>query len=129
MAAATDSGVTAVKDQQAGQADSATTPCMPCSFGLLPRPRSGRGAQPSGLLGVTVTVRWRPLVTAGYGTLVARPTITRLHKLTPTGLGAQLRQAMGSRLFPTSTALGLNVDSSRNDLDVSKGRREDHAQS
>jgi hypothetical protein len=30
--------------------------------------RSGTGAQPSGLLRVTVSVRWIPLVTAAYGT-------------------------------------------------------------
>jgi hypothetical protein len=33
------------------------TPCMPCSFGLLPHCRSGTGAQPNGRLEVTVTVR------------------------------------------------------------------------
>src|SRR5215216_2092341 len=49
------------------------TSCMPCSFGLLPHPRSGTGAQPYGALEVTVTVRWIPLVTAAYGTLVAWP--------------------------------------------------------
>jgi hypothetical protein len=58
---------------QASQADSATTPCMPCSFGLLPHPRSEMCAQPTGLLAVTVVVRWIPLVTAAYGTWVARP--------------------------------------------------------
>jgi hypothetical protein len=46
---------------------------MPCSFGLLPHPRSGTGTQPNGLLGLTVSVRWIPLVTAAYGTWVARP--------------------------------------------------------
>jgi hypothetical protein len=52
------------------------TPCMPCSFGLLPHPRSGTGAQPDGPLEVTVSVRWIPLVTAAYGTRVARPVRT-----------------------------------------------------
>jgi hypothetical protein len=52
------------------------TPCMPCSFGLLPHRRSGAGAQPNGLLRVTVIVRWIPLVTAAYGTWVARPART-----------------------------------------------------
>ena len=47
--------------------------CMPCSVGLLPHPRSGTGAQPNGRLRVTVIVRWIPLVTAAYGTWVARP--------------------------------------------------------
>src|SRR5215207_1839990 len=86
MAATTDSGVTAVKDKQASQADSATTPCMPCSFGLLPHPRSEPRAQLNDPLRVTVTVRWLPLVTAAYGTRVARPART-------TWLGAA---AMGS---------------------------------
>jgi hypothetical protein len=30
-------------------------------------------AQPTGLLELTVTIRWIPLVTAAYGTRVARP--------------------------------------------------------
>jgi hypothetical protein len=54
------------------------TPCMPCSFGLLPHPRSKTGAQPNGLLRVTVADRWIPLVTAAYGTWVARPTPTTM---------------------------------------------------
>ena len=49
------------------------TSCMPCRFGLLPHRRSRTGAQPNGLLRVTVVVRWIPLVTAAYGTWVARP--------------------------------------------------------
>ena len=52
--------------------------CMPCSFGLLPHPRSGTRVQSNDLLGVTVIVRWIPLVTAAYGTRVARPTRTHL---------------------------------------------------
>jgi hypothetical protein len=52
------------------------TPCMPCSFGVLPHPRSGRCAQPNRLLELTVTVRHIPLVTASYGTRVARPVRT-----------------------------------------------------
>ena len=47
------------------------TPCMPCSFGLLPTPGQRRCAQPIGLLHVTVSVRWLPLVTAACGTWVA----------------------------------------------------------
>jgi hypothetical protein len=46
---------------------------MPCSFGLLAHPRSGTDAQPNGSLRLTVTVRWIPLVSAAYGTRVARP--------------------------------------------------------
>jgi hypothetical protein len=38
---------------------------MPCSFGLLPHPRSEPRAQLNDPLRVTVTVRWLPLVTAG----------------------------------------------------------------
>src|ERR671913_677956 len=52
------------------------TPCMPCSFGLLPHPRSGTGGQPNSFLQVTVADRWIPLVTAAYGTWVARPART-----------------------------------------------------
>ena len=37
---------------------------MPCSFGLLPHPRSGAYTLPSGPLGVTMNVRWIPVVTA-----------------------------------------------------------------
>jgi hypothetical protein len=54
----------------------AVTPCMPCSFGPLPHPRSEPGGQPNGLRGVTVTDRCIPLVTAAYGTRVARPART-----------------------------------------------------
>jgi hypothetical protein len=39
---------------------------MLCSFGLLPNPRSEPRAEPNGLLKVTVTVRWIPLVPATY---------------------------------------------------------------
>src|SRR5215213_10590136 len=46
---------------------------LPGSFGLPLHPRSGTCAQPTGLLEVTVTDRWIPLVTVAYGTLVARP--------------------------------------------------------
>jgi hypothetical protein len=72
------------------------TPCMPCSFGLLPHPRSGTGAQPNALLGVTVAVRWIPLVTAAYGTRVARP--ARTTRLTSGGAGSQL----GPRVRPVA---------------------------
>jgi len=46
---------------------------MPCNFGLLPHPRSGMCTLPTGVLEVTVIVRWIPLVTAACGTWVARP--------------------------------------------------------
>jgi hypothetical protein len=48
------------------------TPCMPCSFGVLSHPRSESCTLPSARLELTVTVRWLPLVTAAYGTRVAR---------------------------------------------------------
>jgi hypothetical protein len=54
------------------------TPCMPCSFGHLPHPRSETGHQPNDLLRVTVAVRWIPLVTAAYGTRVARKARTTM---------------------------------------------------
>ena len=61
---------------------------MPCSFGLLPHPRSGTCAQSNDILEVTVTDRWIPLVTAAYGTRVARP--GRTTRLAPGGDGSQL---------------------------------------
>jgi hypothetical protein len=74
----------------------ALTPGMPCSFGLLPHPRSGAGAQPAGLLEVTVTVRWIPLVvvTVPYGTRVARPLRTTL---VSRGVSQTFRQVVESR--------------------------------
>jgi hypothetical protein len=75
---------------------SALTPCMPCSFGLLPRRRLGTGTLPNGLLEVTVSIRWTPLVTAAYGTWVARPARTTM--LAPGGddfrLGRRVRTAL-----------------------------------
>jgi hypothetical protein len=68
--------------------------CMPCSFGLLPHPRSGMCAQPIGLLELTVTDRYIPLVTAACGTRVARP--ARTTTLAPDGDGSQL----GRRVTP-----------------------------
>jgi hypothetical protein len=52
------------------------TPCMPCSFGLLPHPRSEAGAEPDHPVRVTVTVRWGPGLTLRCGTWVARPART-----------------------------------------------------
>jgi hypothetical protein len=48
------------------------TSCMPCTFSSWQRSRSGKGSQQTGLLRVTVIVRWIPLVTAACGTRVAR---------------------------------------------------------
>jgi hypothetical protein len=65
---------------------------MPCSFGLLPHPRSGTRAQPNGLLELTVTDRYMPLATAAYGMRVARPARTPIISLRPPGdLGHRLR--------------------------------------
>jgi hypothetical protein len=72
------------------------TPCMPCSFGHLPHPRSEPGAQSIELLEVTVTIRWIPLVTAACGTWVARRVRTTL--LTPGGEGSQLDSRVRSVL-------------------------------
>lgn len=52
---------------------------MPCSFGFLPDPRSRMCTQPTRLLGVTMTVRWIPLVSAPCGTRVVRPARTTMH--------------------------------------------------
>jgi hypothetical protein len=41
---------------------------MPCSFGFLLHPRSEASSQSNGFLGMTVTVRWVPLVPAASGT-------------------------------------------------------------
>jgi hypothetical protein len=72
--------------------DPEMTPCMPCSFGLLPHPRSEAGAQVDRPLGVTVTDRYVPLVTAAYGTSVARP--VRTTRLPPGGDGPPLFQTV-----------------------------------
>jgi hypothetical protein len=62
-----------------GKADhKALTPCMPCSFGLLPNPRSMVGVQPDGPLEVTVTDRSIRLVTAACGTRMARAVRTTI---------------------------------------------------
>jgi hypothetical protein len=51
---------------------------MPCSFGPFHSPRSEAGTQLSRRVGVTVVVRWLPLVTAACGTRVARPASTTM---------------------------------------------------
>jgi hypothetical protein len=65
------------------------TPCMPCSLGLLPHPRSGVSGPLSDPLRVTVTVRLIPLVPAASGTRVARPVKDHLAR---GGDGSQLVQ-------------------------------------
>ena len=65
-----------VKNRKAELDPSDLTTCMPCSFGLLPHPRSGSRRQRNRHLRVTVIDRYVPLVTAAYGTRVARPART-----------------------------------------------------
>jgi hypothetical protein len=76
------------------------TPCMPCSFEVLPHRRSGTGAQPNVPIRVTAIVRWLPLVTAAYGTWVARPAGTT--SLAPgshgSHLGPRVRPVLGDPL-------------------------------
>ena len=74
----------------------ALTPCMPCSFGLLRWYRSAACGQHHGSLEVTVSVRYIPLVTAAYGTWVARP--ARTLTLRPGGDGSQLNRRVRSVL-------------------------------
>jgi hypothetical protein len=54
------------------------TPCMPCSVAPSRRSRSVASGERNGCLGVTVTDRWVPLVTAACGTRVARPARTTM---------------------------------------------------
>ena len=54
------------------------TPCMPCSFGRLQSPRSGAGGPLGGHLQVIVSDRCVPVMTAAYGTRVARPARTAM---------------------------------------------------
>jgi hypothetical protein len=77
------------------------TPCMPCSFGLLPYPRSAACALPSRLLRVTMSVRWIPLVPAAYGTWVARPAGTTIVHTWRRGLPARPE---GEGTSPVTTA-------------------------
>jgi hypothetical protein len=64
----------------------ATTPCMPCSFGLLPCPGQERGALSTGLL----SDHDCPLVSAAHGTRVARP--ARRTRPSPGGDGSHIGQ-------------------------------------
>jgi hypothetical protein len=80
-----------IENREETNCDADMTPCMPCSFGLLPHPRSGRRPQLTGRLRMTVTVRCVPLVTAAYGTRVARP--ARMTWLRRCGDGRQLATA------------------------------------
>jgi hypothetical protein len=88
------------------------TTCMPCSFGLLPHPRSGTRGKLNGLLRVTVSVRWIPLVTAAYGTQVARP--ARTTTLAPDGDGSSSTAGRGpSSVTIASWARGPRARGSR----------------
>src|SRR4029450_12437067 len=62
------------------------TPCLPCRFGRLLRPRSEADAHPTGAIEVTVTDRYIPLVAAAYGTRVAR--LERSTRLASSGNGS-----------------------------------------
>src|SRR5215218_8670001 len=66
---------------------------MPCSFGRLRWSRAAACAQRTGLPEVTVTDRCIPLLTAAYGTRVARPARTAM--FAPGGVGSQLGQRVG----------------------------------
>ena len=83
---------------------------MPCSFGLLHRPRSEPWAQRNGPLRVTVTDRQRPLVTAAYGTSVARP--ARTTRLASGGGGSRLAQRVRS-VFGDHRLVGKSAEGSR----------------
>jgi hypothetical protein len=65
--------------------------------GSSPTAGQGVGAQPNGRLRVTVSVRWIPLVTAAYGTRVAR--LARTTMLAPGGdgspVGKRVRSVLG----------------------------------
>jgi hypothetical protein len=61
---------------------------MPCSFGLLLVPRSEARAQRNAPDGVTVVDRWIPLVSAAYGTWVARAARTAMLSTWRRGLPA-----------------------------------------
>jgi hypothetical protein len=94
------------------------TPCMPCSFGLLPHPRSEPRAQLNDPLRVTVTVRWLPLVTAAYGTRVARP--ARTTWLGAAAMGSSFSAGGGpSRATRASLASARRVRGSRVDPPIS----------
>ena len=80
------------------------TPCMPCSFGLLQNPRSACGALRNSALGVTLTVRWIPLVTAACGTWMARPVRTTMLAAGGDGSQAGRRGEARPRWPPVSVA-------------------------
>src|SRR5215207_7634686 len=83
---------------------------MLCSFGPFRWSRSAACGQHHGPLEVTVSVRWIPLVTAAYGTRVARPARTTM--LAPGGAGSQLAQRV--RPVAVTTALvGKSPEGSR----------------
>jgi hypothetical protein len=86
-------GITSRMAHRPAGTDGCSTPCMPCSFGLLPHRRSGTGVQPNGRLEVTVTVRSIPLMTAAYGMWVARPARTTI--LAPGGDGSNSAAGRG----------------------------------
>ena len=98
-----------VRRSPEAQGSRVLTPCMPCSFRLLPHPRSEPRAQPIEVLEVTVVVRCIPLVTAAYGTRVARPARTTM--LPPGGgrsqPGRSVRPILGEPLVVGQEPGGL----------------------
>jgi hypothetical protein len=68
-------------------------PCMPCSFSAVRSPRSGVVSQLRGPIRLTVTDRYVPLVTAAYGTRMARPASTTM--LVSDGEGSQVVRCVG----------------------------------
>ena len=76
-----------------GKADESRDPLHAMQFRAPPHPRSGTGAQPTGLREVTVIVRWIPPVPAACGTRVARPVRTTM--LEPGGDGSSAPKGRG----------------------------------
>ena len=92
---------------------------MPCSFGLLPHPRSGTGGQPNGLLQVTVADRYIPLLTAAYGTWVVRP--ARTTRPQPCGDGSELNRRVRP-VLGDHRLVGKSLEGSRQPTGGTRGR-------
>ena len=82
-------------------------------------------AQPKGLLRVTVIVRWIPLVTAAYGTWVARPARTTSFARGRDGfqLGRRVRPILASRRLAGKSPEGSRQPVERLDLHFAYLRR------
>jgi hypothetical protein len=88
---------------------------MPCSFGPLPYPKSGMGGEPNGFLQMTVADRYIPLVTAAYGTWVARPARTTMLRLAATAPSwdCKVRPVLGKPLHVGKSPEGSRQGSDR----------------